>query len=252
MYLFVCGCPRSGTTALTRLLNLHPGIVIGLERYKGVVGHTRQITPAMLEAKSFFDFQPNQTNFAPAVNAEAAKFYERAKAKFDTAKFVGDKYPQFFRFYRAVFSNFPDAKFVFIVRDPLYVAQSWQRRADDATEWPAKNDARRAIDYWNDSLAYTLAYTQVKKNAFIFVDYEELFGRKEEALFELFRWIGADVTPEIQSQVAAAAAPEFARSEEVLARSVELPGDIRKQIEAQADRNLYQRAQRIIKSQRKA
>ena len=35
-YLFVTGCPRSGTTALVELLASHYAIVIGMERYKYV------------------------------------------------------------------------------------------------------------------------------------------------------------------------------------------------------------------------
>ncbi len=33
-YVFIAGCPRSGTSALTFLLNEHPTVAIGFERYK--------------------------------------------------------------------------------------------------------------------------------------------------------------------------------------------------------------------------
>ncbi|WP_405196631.1 sulfotransferase [Zarconia navalis] len=33
-FLFVCGCPRSGTTAIAKLLNYHSKVILGMERYK--------------------------------------------------------------------------------------------------------------------------------------------------------------------------------------------------------------------------
>ena len=33
-FLFVIGCPRIATTELTRILNNHPKICIGMERFK--------------------------------------------------------------------------------------------------------------------------------------------------------------------------------------------------------------------------
>ena len=250
MHLFVSGCPRSGTTALTRLLNLHPRIVVGLERYKNVFGRQKFATKDMFEAERFFDFRSDDTNFLPQKSQQAKEFYENARAKFADAAFTGDKYPQFFRFYGGIFKNLPDAKVVFIFRDPAYVAQSWERRSADSSVWPTKNDARRAVSYWNDALAYTLAYTQIKKNAFTFVDYEQFFSGKEQSLLELFRLIGAEVTPAIEESATREAAGEFKRSQEVLARDLELNPALLSEIREDTDRNLYRRAQRVVEQQK--
>ena len=70
-YLFATGCERSGTTILTRLLQSHPGISIGMERYKYLLRGvrtrrvTRRLCPSHFEPGRFFDFRPTDTNIIP-------------------------------------------------------------------------------------------------------------------------------------------------------------------------------------------
>lgn len=251
-HLFVAGCPRSGTTALTRLLNCHPEIVVGLERYKRIFGRAHDVKPDMFTAERFFDFRDGDTDFAPGTprGVDAGGFYERARAKFATARFVGDKYPQFFRFYDKLFRAFPRARVVFIARDPLRVAQSWQRRSEDNTSWPEKNDALRSVGYWNDALAYTLAYATIKKPAFTFVDFDQFYSGQDASLVELCSWIGASLAPNTRAQLLAAARDEFAKSPDILGQDVTLPRAIRNEVESKADTNLYTRVLRMIEMQR--
>lgn len=247
--LFVCGCPRSGTTALARLLNLHPEIVVGLERYKGIYGPERRIDPAMFDEPAFFEFAPGQTNFAPGGKKDADRFYEEARRKYRTARFVGDKYPQFYRFYDRLFAAFPRARVVFIVRDPLAVAQSWQRRSEAAVNWPAKNDARRSIGYWNDALAYTLAYIRARPEAFWLVEYEELFRTGQPELDRIFRGIGADAAPEVLERIARAAQPSFDDADWILARPIELPPEVVADVRAGAAQPLYEQMRELVRAQ---
>ena len=248
MNLFIAGCPRSGTTALTRLVNLHPEVVVGLERFKGLYGRRREFTPELFQRERFFDYREGDTNFLPPTNAEAAAFYGRANEKFDTAKFIGDKYPQFFRHYDVLFKQFPDAHVIFIFRDPQFVAQSWQRRSEDSTRWPAENDGRKAVGYWNDALAYTLAYKGMKRDSFTFVEYEEFFKTQTEGLLSLLCRIGADMDPAITGPIALAATKEFANSETVLGQEMRLPKDVVRSVKHVADPNLHRRAWRIAAS----
>jgi Sulfotransferase family len=67
-YCFVFGCPRSGTTAVVRLLQAHPRVVIGMERHKFLLSRRRdraKFGPALFEPERFFDFRPGDTNVNP-------------------------------------------------------------------------------------------------------------------------------------------------------------------------------------------
>lgn len=58
--LFICGCPRSGTTAMWEMLAQHPQILLGMERY------FRRFTPAKFKStlfgiRRFFTFLTGDT-----------------------------------------------------------------------------------------------------------------------------------------------------------------------------------------------
>ena len=52
----------------------------------------------------------------------------------------------------------PEARFVYIVRNPYAVAASWKRRAENEADaaWPVENDDRAAVPVWNESLRCAL------------------------------------------------------------------------------------------------
>ena len=68
-FLFATGCPRSGNTALTRLLNAHDEIVMGSERYKYLLyeGRFWELTPELYAPPRYFDFRETDTNITPEV-----------------------------------------------------------------------------------------------------------------------------------------------------------------------------------------
>ena len=86
-YCFVFGCPRSGTTAVARLLQAHPRVVIGMERYKFLLSRRRDrgtFGPTLFERERFFDFRAGDTN----VNPDLGHFeghYIKARRRFENA-----------------------------------------------------------------------------------------------------------------------------------------------------------------------
>src|SRR5580700_1657278 len=89
-HLFVAGCPRSGTSALVFLLNEHPQIALGFERFKR--------TRALLDP---FHFTPAQF-FSPVLaetDIQGELLYRRLRERWSngSVKVVGDKVPLYWR-----------------------------------------------------------------------------------------------------------------------------------------------------------
>lgn len=180
-YLFISGCDRSGTTALVRLLNQHEKIAVGMERYKGLINNSEKLdtlTPERFTKDNFFDIKDEETNI------QWDYFYDPMKDKFDSSEYIGDKVPRYFQIYGHFEKNFPEAKHLFIIRDPFEVASSWKVRAQDVndTTWLESNDVKRSVVVWNKSLE--AAYKVLKKGSLdmIVIHYSELFSGSNKAL----------------------------------------------------------------------
>nr|WP_282960708.1 sulfotransferase [Actibacterium sp. MT2.3-13A] len=149
-FAFVTGCSRSGTTALTRLLNKHPEICIGFERF-AKVHRRRELAPEHFQPERFLDVRPEDTHYDELTGFRA--FHAR---KIGTARVVGDKIPQLSDRYKALFRAFPEARVVYTLREPFSVAESFERRAGDPEDgWAQERGYLAAIEEWNESLRRT-------------------------------------------------------------------------------------------------
>ena len=175
--LFVCGTPRSGTTALARLLNTHPRIVVGIERYGTRLLRARATANqrALFAKERYFRFEPGDAT--GDFNAAYSKLSERSSSKFDAARYVGDKVPRLYRRLDFLDSAFPGCVVVYIVRNPIHVALSWQKRAERANDrWPETNGYQAATIEWNESIALAMQARRAYGPRLILVSYERLFG----------------------------------------------------------------------------
>lgn len=153
-FLFVCGCPRSGTSFLHGILARHPAIAIGLERFN-LRTFARKTMPADFTRERFFRPEPGDTWYD-----DLSRFdwlYPNLDAKYDTANYAGDKTPRAYEVFDHLIAQFPDVRFLVIVRDVFDVAASYEKRRLAMTEWNAEWNARKAVEHWNESLRCTLA-----------------------------------------------------------------------------------------------
>ena len=181
--MFVCGAARSGTTALARLLNTHPDIVVGIERFKyRLLGAQDEIDYASLFTRErFFSYEPGDTNID--FNKTYVNDFQRMRPKFDSAVYVGDKIPGLYKRLRFVSETFPHCKVIFIVRDPMLVAASWESRAGDADDgWPAHRGYEHAVEEWNRSLSHVLKARKILRQDLICVSYERTFDSRRHAV----------------------------------------------------------------------
>lgn len=198
--LFVCGAPRSGTTVLARILGSHEAIVLGVERFRFLYA-SDQVRPDLFTRRRFFWLSKRDTNSLPA---EAQTRDARLFARFESARYVGDKSPHIYRTIPQLRHWFPRAKFIFILRDPVDVAMSWSARAENPSDrWPAANDYRAAIPAWNEANRAVLG---ALGGDLLVVNYHRLISREtgELELRRMLDFLGLEGGESIRVAFAAA------------------------------------------------
>lgn len=197
-YLFVAGCPRSGTTAMVHLLNADPRIIVGRERFKFTVD---TLGPDHFAPEHFFAPTEDETNDCNPT------YYGRLKARWDTGgvAYIGDKFPHYFRHLHTLRKRFPGCRFLFMVRELETVASSYNVRAqrEEDTAWPPHQDYQYAVKHWNESLMRLCQYVQAHGDADIFpVLYESLYSGDMAYLEALYDFLELPLIPEVSKKFA--------------------------------------------------
>ena len=185
-YLFICGTARSGTSALTQLLNRLPDVAIGMERYLSRALEGKPITKSLFKEKRFRKVRKGDTYYQ---TLDFHKSNSKVARSIDSATIVGDKIPRLYEKYENVVEALPEAKFVFIVRQIFDVANSFEkRRLSSKTKWD--RDTRLAVKDWNKSISQTL---HVKNRFPILVLSYESFFHLGHGLEELAKFLRLDL-----------------------------------------------------------
>ena len=194
--IFVCGTPRSGTTALARLLNTSPHIVVGIERYgKRLLRINGGDQSGLFSKDRFFSYDADDADVD--FNVAHKELTESSKRKLDNAAFVGDKVPRLYRRLRFIDEAFTNCIVIYIVRNPIQVAASWQKRAEKANDrWPTRNGFQEATIEWNESIAFAMQSRQRFGNRLILLSYDRVFGGRRFAVWrEMMRRMGLPTKP---------------------------------------------------------
>ena len=184
-FLFICGCPRSGTTALWNLVTASPQIVLGIERYSSRLNSRwNGLSPALFEYDRFFTMHAGDT-FYDDLDA-FHPYYQVARARWHGATFIGDKVPGLYRTFRRLGRMFPGVKVLCMFRDVVDVAASYKRRAEDTTDttWGRTQGVDAAISDWGHAIA---AFAAARPRVDVLpVAFEDLFveGRGLERIGE--------------------------------------------------------------------
>lgn len=188
-YLFIAGCARSGTTILAKFIGSHQQVVMGIERF------------SKLEKEK--NFKLKKTHFTPNRFLDVRDTDRVLKMRnWDDAfvrkvesmnyKYIGDKQPGFFLVYDKLFSEFPEAKILFIFRDVEEVMNSWQNRVKKGTNWPATKDFKQALIKWEVSIENTLQAMKEYPNQIAPINYKDFF-KKYDNFSPILDWLGLTI-----------------------------------------------------------
>src|SRR5580704_14737877 len=193
--LFIAGCPRSGTSALTFLLNEHPQLALGFERFKRI---RAQLDPFHLDPARFFSPLMLETDIRGEL------LYARLRSRWarGTVTTIGDKVPLYTRVLPQLLERFPRGRMVVMVRELEDVAISFGRRAADPHDWwPVENDHRLAVQMWNEALAAVREAERLGEGERVFLlPYEPLLAGEERWLAALLAFIDLAPTKRLQAE----------------------------------------------------
>ena len=208
--IFVGASPRSGTTLLRTMLDSHPELAIPRE--------SRFLREAFRQRAEFGDLTSpanrdalitwildgrgvNESKFG-STKAELAERMREAPggtlgsivgtpfatyAENQSKPRWGDKRPAYIRGTGAIFSMFPDAKFVHLVRDPRGSVASMLR-----VGW-FDGSVARGLELWTRSIdAAAQARTTYRSDQFYELKYEELLADPASEITRLAGWLDLD------------------------------------------------------------
>ncbi|HUR94369.1 MAG TPA: sulfotransferase [Gemmatimonadales bacterium] len=235
--LFIFGCPRSGTSLLTRMLNAHPNIAIPYESHL-----YNRVYPIVGSGESLADPRRRRRLVAEILHTDYVRHWEPAPDLSDTMASIvrydfhgvvdgllrawtarqgkvrwGEKTPQHTLWWQAISEGFPDLQVIHLVRDGRDVALSYR----DAHFGPKHvyQLARRWEQYLG---AAEDAAAALGARAFLTVRYEDLLAEPERELRRTSEFLGERFDPAMMAyhEGEAAAYPTDPRNEGNLRRPI--------------------------------
>jgi hypothetical protein len=172
--LFIAGCARSGTTALADYLNLHPEILMCIERYKYLP--PENIRPKLFTLDRILDYKKGETNIPRERHVDLVQSKDLG-----ALKWIGDKKPAYYREFRTILENNPGAHFIVIHRPVEEVAESFEKRAMKASDgWPDWAGFDVGVERWNQATGYIREFMESGLEPDVLIlDYHEFFSHPE-------------------------------------------------------------------------
>lgn len=190
-YVFISGCPRSGTTAMTHIFNWAPQCFVGFERFASLFARDpAAFTPALFEPERLNTFVDRDCAYPSyeAQNEHGAYYANKAAVPgIPQAQHVGDKNPKLWQNFDVFLTPaWADKKvrIFHIIRSVYDVSASYQVRFDNASDaWTA--DFKTGVTDWMTSVRNTAAFMrklegQSRDLKLLIVDYDRLFSPDQD------------------------------------------------------------------------
>ena len=215
-YLFIVGCPRSGTTLLKRMVNAHPYIAIPHESHwiPRWYEERRGLTPegfvnpdlisSLLEYARFGRLGLSREDLEALIKSgEPVSYSTFVSGVFDLygkaqgKPLVGDKTPGYARRLRTLHTLWPQARFVHLIRDGRDVCLSainWSRKANYFAErfptWSEDPVTTAALWWeWHVRLAREMG-SSLGPDLYYEIRYESLITKPAEECESLCAFLG--------------------------------------------------------------
>jgi len=203
-FLFVSGCPRSGTTVMTTLLNWHDSVLVTQERYAPLLKfHPEQFVPDLFEPDRLLDFRKGECGYASfAKQKEHSAHYANPKdfSAIGSYPLRGDKITHLYRnvekFEEPAWQD-ADVVVLHMMRNLDDVVCSYEtRRLNQDDPW--KEGIDQAVDAWSASVEDIHRYIgrQTPKARVGIVGYEKMFAGDAAVLGEnlarVYAFVGID------------------------------------------------------------
>lgn len=189
-YLFIGGCARSGTSALTKIIGSHKNIVLGMERFNNLLDKENySLSKNHFIKERFFDIQFGDTfyNDFNQFHSWEPNIYK----KFDLSVYIGVKYTDIHKIIDELNSTFGEVNIFYIYRNIFDVAESWNKRAEKGNNWPSTKNYKEAVETWNQSLE-TIKRGIETGHKIHCIHFEDLLFSKK-SIDELFKKINLNI-----------------------------------------------------------
>jgi chondroitin 4-sulfotransferase 11 len=189
--LFVSGCDRIGTTALTDYLNRHPKILVCQESSETTQQGEITLDPSAFER--MLDPLPMELGDAAPHNDGDRLIEPRAEllANRDPSglQWVGASNSDFLMRMESVAGNNPGARFIVMYRRIEEIAESWE--PEDAPNHQNSNDGfERAVKTWNRGLQSTRRFIRDSLiPSVLLIDYHDFLYRTELVVLQISRFL---------------------------------------------------------------
>jgi hypothetical protein len=215
-FVFIVGCPRSGTTLVQRIVDAHPDVAICNETFwlayffKKRIGLTPDglITPELISRllayNKFYRMRIGRAELEALMGAgeplRYARFVQEIFTRYGEYRgkpLVGDKTPDYARNLPTLHNLWPNAKFVHLIRDGRDVclsAVAWKRKASrlasQFTTW-AEQPVATAAAWWQWHVSLCRAGGRLLgPDLYYEVRYESLVEKPAEETAKLCVFLG--------------------------------------------------------------
>lgn len=213
---FVLGSGRNGSTLLNRILNMHPDLFLPPEQYflgngiikfqlyqhfllwrdmvkillgelmEGAEAHQWRFRPTPVVKSLFNTHDRSLQHVLDVIYREAAVQYGMCPKRWGDSTFLN------IRFLPEIYTVFPQATFIFLVRDGRDVLASFKESGEDIV---GLQDPERCARHWVDTMRQ---YEWLKKRAdVLMVRYEDLVVHPESMLKRVCGYLSVDYRTEM-------------------------------------------------------